>query len=50
MAIRQMVQRGLAEDEDEAVQSCFEEGLNLFMDRIEAQVQKETEDQEVLGE
>lgn len=50
MALRQMIQRGLAEDEDEAVQSCFEEGLNLFMDRIEAQIQKEEEDQEVLGE
>lgn len=41
--IRQMISRHLAEDEQEAVQTCFEEGLNLIMDRIEAKVQEEAE-------
>jgi len=42
-AIRQMLSRHMVEDEQEAAQTCFEEGLNLIMDRIEAKVQEEAE-------
>lgn len=42
--IRQMIQRRMCEDEEEAVQSCFEEGLNVIMDRIEAMIQMEADE------
>lgn len=42
-ALRQMIARHLAEDEQEAAQTCFEEGLAMIMDRIEAKVQEEAE-------
>jgi hypothetical protein len=38
-----MIARHLAEDEQEAAQTCFEEGLAMIMDRIEAKVQEEAE-------
>ncbi len=44
--IMQMIRYGFAEDDQEAAQSAFEEGLALIEDRIEAKIRRE----EALGE